>query len=357
MHDFYPFDQPLYRIPGGTLPELGEAHLAHIRSLHFEQILVGPFDKEPEASAWESFLSRTQQAGLDVVAGLAVSATNTPETLKDRIRSLYGVTGILLSRPEGTTGNDADALMDTLRETFDCAFAAEFSALPEGDEDDLPEGTCLYPLYRAAYRRHPLPLNRLAAQTYFELLDAMQEADHMITLGSLPNGFACLRAKDCEKYQGLPLKALLMLHMTLTGTPILTAGEEFGRSALDMPASIRPKTASWQAPSPEEQLQDPDSIYAFARDMVALRSEIPALTLGGYQLLQEPDRVFAFARIDEDHANAVIVAINLSASRVRMPGSADVILSSYNRSFFDGTLLPFEAAILEAFPDEDDEEA
>ena len=76
---------------------------------------------------------------------------------------------------------------------------------------------------------------------------------------------------------------------------------------------------------------------------------------GGYQLLTL-DRAFAFARMDEDAGQAVIVAVNLGASRVRMPGSADVILSSCNRSFFDGTLLPYEAVILEAFPADEDEE-
>jgi len=355
MNDFYPFDQPIYQIPSETLPELTKNLADHVKRMHFRQILIGPLAEDPAPEVWSNLVQSAESFGLSLLFALSVRPEDTQDSLIGRAKHYPGSTAVLLYLfREETTAGQADQLMDALSEACDLAVAARFLSLPEG-EDEIPEGTCLFPFYRIAYRRHALAARRLQLRTYCELLDAMQEADHLMTAGSLIDGICGLLAADCEKFRALPLKALMMLQMTLTGTPLLIQGEEFGLSEHRMPDTVRPKGDAF-TPDPDWiQLEDADSLYAFVRDLVALREEIPALACGGYQLLTL-DRAFAFARMDEDAGQAVIVAVNLGASRVRMPGSADVILSSCNRSFFDGTLLPYEAVILEAFPPDEDEE-
>jgi alpha-glucosidase len=191
--------------------------------------------------------------------------------------------------------------------------------------------------------------------------------------------------------------AAVML-LTLRGTPFLYYGEEIGmtsgripRKRLRDPVGIRfwplpvgrdcartpmqwnggayagfsraepwlPVHKSYKRTNVEAQLREPDSLLAFYRRLLRLRSEKPALQVGRYRALPGADMgIFAYLREGEGERIAVFLnftnrPFTLNGKAAKMEGGPwKVLLSSYpgreSGILPDGIMLdPGEAVILE----------
>ncbi|HEX4745369.1 MAG TPA: DUF3459 domain-containing protein [Gaiellaceae bacterium] len=162
--------------------------------------------------------------------------------------------------------------------------------------------------------------------------------------------------------------------LTLRGTPCLYYGDEIALEAGDVPADrvldcATPSRDPGRTPMPwtpdggwiapwlpladssrnvEEQRANPGSTLHFTRDLIALRRRLPELRSGGYVELPTPAGAWAWRRGDD-----VVVALNLGADTVQIPGLGGTIALSTNRAR-DGesvdvavTLGPSEAVIVE----------
>jgi len=328
MPDFYPFDEAIYDLADDVLTEDA---LRDALALGFRQIAL---NARPD---WDDAARQVRESGLGLIARLPFGE-DAPEDA-DAL--------ILCAGP-----GDEAALEKALDES-DLPVAVEWNEV-SGFPEDLP-ATRLLPLDRYALNRALRPRNRVDFARYMDALDAAQEWDALTSPGCLTDALLRLRPEDFEACGDLPQKALLLLHMTLTGTPILRRGEEYGLPTEALPEALRPRTAPASPASPASQRQDPNSLWYWTRDLIALRREMPSLQFGGFQMI-ENDRAIAYARVEQDAASGCIIAVNFSRRKVRMPGVAEVILSNTNRFYFDGMLLPYEAAVLEAFYEDEEEE-
>lgn len=71
-----------------------------------------------------------------------------------------------------------------------------------------------------------------------------------------------------------------------------------------------------------DQQADPESTLAFARQMIALRKDSPALTLGDLEFLDTPDPVLAFVRRWEDEAVACVFNLSDEPRFIELPAVA-----------------------------------
>jgi oligo-1,6-glucosidase len=208
------------------------------------------------------------------------------------------------------------------------------------------------------------------------------------------------RFGDDGRYRVESAKALLMLNLSLGGTPYIYQGEELamanaaytsisdyrdvdtlnyydealaaGASEAEAMRSIRymsrdnartpmqwsagknagfsegrpwigvnPDHASWNAQAAEE---DPSSALRFTRAMIAFRREHAALVYGSFKLLAREDpRLFAFLR--EGEGERLLVELNMSSEATGgiAPRGATVLIS--NRGSATQALEPWEARI------------
>ena len=187
-----------------------------------------------------------------------------------------------------------------------------------------------------------------------------------------------------------PRLALALL-LTLRGTPFLYYGEEIGMRELSLkhheimdplgrkywplfhgrdgcrspmqwdssPHAGFSTVSPWLKVHPDylqrnvaRQRLDPDSLFSFTRDLIALRRKTPALQHGDFTPLQDtPSSVLAFLRRSGDQD--ILVALNFSRRKVSFSHpdfSGQLLFSSVRdetRDFRSGiSLLPFEVCIL-----------
>jgi alpha-glucosidase len=145
------------------------------------------------------------------------------------------------------------------------------------------------------------------------------------------------------------VRCALLALLTLRGTPVLYYGDEIGLPQIDIPGdAVRdiggrdgartpmPWNDAWTDPwlpvgggtTVAQQRNEPDSILAFTRELIARRRSSPDLVEGAYESLSAPVGVWAYRRGD-----SVVVALNLADEPAR----------------FDGReLAPWEGVILDA---------
>jgi alpha-glucosidase len=159
------------------------------------------------------------------------------------------------------------------------------------------------------------------------------------------------------------IKAALLILLTLRGTPVLYYGDELGMLQTEIPSErvldVRDRDGArtpmpwgdvqWHDPwlplgdirSVAEQRQDPGSILAFCRGLIALRRARPDLSAGSYEPLETPGRVWAWRR-----GTSTAVAVNLSAEKVDVDLSGRVLLST-NGSDNPSVLEPYAGVVLD----------
>jgi alpha-glucosidase len=145
------------------------------------------------------------------------------------------------------------------------------------------------------------------------------------------------------------VRCALLALLTLRGTPVLYYGDEIGLPQIDIPGDAlrdiggrdgartpMPWNDAWTDPwlpvgggtTVAQQRNEPDSILAFTRELIARRRSSPDLVEGAYESLSAPVGVWAYRRGD-----SVVVALNLADEPAR----------------FDGReLAPWEGVILDA---------
>lgn len=198
----------------------------------------------------------------------------------------------------------------------------------------------------------------------FSLLGANWQADSIRKLvedleSSLPPGawpnYVLANHDDqriLSRYGTENARSAAMLLLTLRGTPVLYYGDEIGMKDVDIPPELRLDPAGirqsgqgrdpnrtpmqwsneiWAGFSPphvqktwlpisddhkdinlKEQLNDPDSIFSYYRDLLKLRKRHPALQTGDYQSLKEtPDGCYLYIRQNEEEQ--LLIAINFTS--------------------------------------------
>ena len=94
----------------------------------------------------------------------------------------------------------------------------------------------------------------------------------------------------------------------------------------------------------EQQLRDQGSVLQYYQALIAYRNQSPILQAGSFAPLYRQNGVYAYARTFEGETLRVV--INLTAEAKPSPFEGKAIFSSYNKAEVDGTLAPYEAAIL-----------
>ena len=154
-------------------------------------------------------------------------------------------------------------------------------------------------------------------------------------------------------------RVAMMLLLTLRGTPTLYQGDELGIGAVDIPPGrVRdprelrqpgiglgrdpcrtpmpwdgspnagfgtgepwlPLNADWATRNVAAQEADPGSMLSLTRALLQLRRTEPALSVGDYIPVASGDNLLAYERRSGD--TRVLVALNLGADPVAMPGQA-----------------------------------
>jgi alpha-glucosidase len=148
-------------------------------------------------------------------------------------------------------------------------------------------------------------------------------------------------------------RVVLMLLLTLRGTPVLYYGDELGMPDTELPPGLvldvqnldhKPPRDPCRTPMPwtdapnggfsddgaepwlplgdtstvnvESQRADPGSALNLTRDLIALRRASGDLTSGAYERLEAPVAAWAYARGD-----GTLVALNLGGGDVELPGA------------------------------------
>lgn len=160
------------------------------------------------------------------------------------------------------------------------------------------------------------------------------------------------------------IKAALLILLTLRGTPVLYYGDELGMPQTEIPSDrvldVRDRDGArtpmpwgdveWHEPwlplgedvrSVAEQRQDPGSILAFCRELIALRRAHRDLSAGSYERVDTRDGVWAWRR-----GASTAVAVNLSAENVDVDLGGRVLLST-SGSDNPSVLEPYEGVVVD----------
>jgi len=210
------------------------------------------------------------------------------------------------------------------------------------------------------------------------------------------------RFGDEGEYWAESAKMLCVLLLTLRGTPFIYQGQEIGMTNFDftsldqikdveshniynlarklhIPEKIRwnmiKKTTRDNARTPmqwndgpnagftdgtpwlpvnpnytrinvKSQMNDPGSVRSFYRKMIDIRSRNKILKFGNFEAIQTGKRVFAYKRTY--NGQSLITAVNFSPFMQRFELSGEVLVSSYDTEFFNGTLKPYEAVVIKS---------
>ena len=94
----------------------------------------------------------------------------------------------------------------------------------------------------------------------------------------------------------------------------------------------------------EAQENDPNSVLGFYRKMIRFRNRSPLLKSGGFRSVEISRRLFVFERFN--NKEKITIVINFSGKPGRYNASGKLLLSTYERSDYDGTLGPYEAVLV-----------
>ena len=90
---------------------------------------------------------------------------------------------------------------------------------------------------------------------------------------------------------------------------------------------------------------DPNSLYRWYQDLIALRREKKVLRRGAFIPLEATRQVFAYRRELPGQGSLTIV-LNFSDNPATTACRGTILRDNYARESFDGTLQPWEAVIL-----------
>jgi len=116
------------------------------------------------------------------------------------------------------------------------------------------------------------------------------------------------------------------------------AGFTTGRPWIDVNSNYTTINAASQA-------DDPNSILNWYRKLIALRNSDKILVYGNFKALEITRHVFVYRR--EVEGRSITVLLNFSDKPRKADYSGRLVLSSYDRSSYSGTLEPYEAVLLE----------
>ena len=94
-----------------------------------------------------------------------------------------------------------------------------------------------------------------------------------------------------------------------------------------------------------DERRDPDSIWSWYRELLALRKSSGVLRRGDFVLLEAGKQVFAYRR--ELKGESLTIVLNFSDRPAQSPLRGTLVRSSCPRRSFNGSLQPWEAVILE----------
>ncbi len=330
MSEPYLFDEALFDIDGAPSPEEG---LKEAADLGFLQAVI-----TRDLKTWDGILKTAEHLGIGLISKI------TP-----RAHVPAGASAVLYLPQQD---EEESVLRAMERNQIPAAVMWKDKSAPE---EYFPAAQLLG-LDHSAFKPSPIPSRRFDFSRYIDTLDSIQEWDVLTDMGCLQDAMTHLRGEDIRRFGDLPLKALTLLHMTLNGVPYIRYGEQYGYGGLPYHGARSIKESAPVFPSPDEQREDPNSLWHFTRDLLMLRRELPCLFSGGFRMI-EKGRAFCYARISQEGDSACFVLVNLSARKVRMSGIGEVIFSNTGRFFFDGIMEPYEALILEALPDDSEDDS
>ncbi len=93
------------------------------------------------------------------------------------------------------------------------------------------------------------------------------------------------------------------------------------------------------------QMDDPNSVRSYFKKMIALRAGSDVLKYGAFKYVEADKHLFCFDREYEGRTYRVL--LNFSKRPQGVPCGGRVVISSYGRTPYDGTLQPYEAVIIE----------
>lgn len=94
----------------------------------------------------------------------------------------------------------------------------------------------------------------------------------------------------------------------------------------------------------EDQINTKSSILTFYRRMIRLRATSAVLREGIYREISINGDVFCFERVLKNEKYTVIVNFGPGTHRIDRRG--EVVISNYNKTFFEGHLMPWEGVVL-----------
>ena len=93
------------------------------------------------------------------------------------------------------------------------------------------------------------------------------------------------------------------------------------------------------------QAEDPNSLFHWYQDLIALRRDTKVLRRGAFTPLESTKQVFAYRRELPGQGSLTIV-LNFSDNPATTACRGTILRDNYARESFDGTLQPWEAVIL-----------
>ena len=96
----------------------------------------------------------------------------------------------------------------------------------------------------------------------------------------------------------------------------------------------------------QDQDHSPNSILNYYRKMIKLRAENHILIYGEYKLHKASKNIFIFSR--QLNQDKITIILNFSIRTQTVNATGNVLVSNYDKQYFDGILLPYEAVVLKS---------
>lgn len=93
-----------------------------------------------------------------------------------------------------------------------------------------------------------------------------------------------------------------------------------------------------------EQSHSPHSVLSYYKKLIRLRKEHVALTFGEFELVTQQANVYIYRRRHEKETLTVL--LNFSNKSQTISTLGPILISNYDRAYFDGLMQPYEAIIL-----------
>lgn len=137
-------------------------------------------------------------------------------------------------------------------------------------------------------------------------------------------------------------KWILMASRDNARTPVQWSAEKNAGFSTGKP--WLPVTANYRKINYEAEDGDPASVLSYYRRLIALRAGSETLKSGTFAPLFARRRVMAYRRELNGERIAMILSFSKRKTRVNLRG--DVLMDNYEKTEFDGVLMPYEAVVL-----------